>query len=333
MITSPPSQRTRRLDPQPPLKGKKWSRAAGLHIPKATEKPIAWPEEMKWSLPAGRLIRLDSTSLIDIPFFTSLNYDIRRAIYDTILAEAGFRQVIACPSITRTGPVKQLYGRYLIAKKCDADELKTGIACGHWECYDAHQKKEGLAEPEYRLGDLLGLMKTCKFGYLEMSDYIYSSVTFGFTTFSEMHLFVDRTPEMLLRKIRTVAFIAHVLPRNAKTCLDFIQGEYFSEEDVALIQRFQRLKKLEVNFYPSMILAASNQLPKITKPLEKVEVENVVLRVPSILYSRQSVGYPLPSAKGIHDTERLSLERPAVLTSEVEGKCQAYDCRPTGQFH
>jgi hypothetical protein len=104
---------------------------------------------------------------------------------------------------------------------------------------------------------------------------------------------------------------------------------------MALMQRFQCLQKLEVNFYPSMILAASNQLPKITKPLEEKidKVENVVLRVPSILYSRQSAGYPLPSAKGIRDTERQRLERPAILTSEVEGKCQAYDCRPTGQLH
>ena len=298
-----------------------------LRIPEATEKPITWPAEMKWTLPVGRLIRLDSACPVDVPFFTSLNYDVRRAVYDMILRDAGFRQNIGCPSVTRTGPVKELYGRYLISRKCGDDGFKTTLACGHWECHDAREAENKDSDTALRLGDLVAMMKTCKFGYLEISEHIYRSITFTFATFSEMGVFLDRTSESLLRRIRTVAFIAHVLPKNTKACLDFIQGDYFQEGDIALLKRFPKLQRLEVNFYPSLILAASNKLPKIVKPLEQLEdVENIVLRVPSMLYCREAAGCPLPPANRLRDSDRFRLERPGVLTSEGHRGCRAYWC-------
>ncbi|KAK0648439.1 hypothetical protein B0T16DRAFT_115309 [Cercophora newfieldiana] len=300
-----------------------------LRVPEATEKPITWPEEMKWTLPVGRLIRLDSSRPLDTPFFTKLNYDVRRAIYDTILLDAGFRQNIGCPSVTRTGPVKELYGRYLISRKCDDDEFDITLACGHWECHDAKHNAGCKQEPQLRLGDLVAMMRTCKFGYLEISEHIYRSVTFTFSTFSEMRVFMDRTPESLLRNIRTVAFIAHVLSKDAKVCFDFIKGEYFQEDDMAVLKRFPKLQRLEVNFYPSLILAASNELPAIVKPLEQLQnVDNIVLRVPSMIYCRDTAATSraLPPANRLCDTDNMRLERPGVLTSEWQRGCRAYWC-------
>ncbi|KAK0624341.1 hypothetical protein B0T14DRAFT_426168 [Immersiella caudata] len=172
-------------------------------------------------------------------------------------------------------------------------------------------------------------MKTCKFGYLEISEHIYRSITFTFANFSEMGVFIDRTSESLLRRIRTVAFVSHVLPKNTKACFDFIKGEYFQEEDIATLKRFPKLQRLEVNFYPSLILAASNELPAIVKPLEQLgNVDNVVLRVPSMIYSRESesVSRTLPPANRLRDTDRLRLERPGVLTGEWQRGCRAYWC-------
>ncbi|KAK4446113.1 hypothetical protein QBC34DRAFT_305678 [Podospora aff. communis PSN243] len=300
-----------------------------LRIPEPTEKPIAWPDDMQWTLPVGRLIRLDSTCPVAVPFFTSLNYDVRRAIYDVILRDAGFRQSIACPSVTRTGPVKELYGRYLISRKCDDEEFSNTLACGHWECYDAKEKAGAVQKPQLRVADLVAMMKTCKFAYLEISEHIYRSVTFTFSNFTEMGIFIDRTSELLLRRIRTVAFVSHVLPKNTKACFDFIKGEYFQEDDIAVLKRFPKLQRLEVNFYPSLILAASNELPAIVKPLDQLDnVENIVLRVPSMIYSRESesICRTLPPANRIRDTDILRLERPGLLTSEWQRGCRAYWC-------
>ena len=295
-----------------------------LPAPPLDTKPISWPTEFKRAPSASsRPIRLEPSVAIDVRFFSSLNYDARRAIYDIFLQQAGFRQLISCPSITRTGPAKELFRRYLVSSMCSRAALESTLVCGHYEC---NQTKGGAEEPEFRLADLVALMRTCKFAYLEVSEYLYRTVVFAFSSFRVMEVFLDRTPASILAKIRAVAFIAHMLPQDAQACQRFIKGEYFQTEEkdgIALFKRFTHLERLEINFFPSLILALSNRLPEVVKPLSQLShISDIVLRVPNMVFSARGAELPLASRLG--QSKGFVLERPSVAMTAAQQCCNAY---------
>jgi len=313
--------------PSPPRRRQARRRSPRLPLPDAaTSKSTAWLDEINRHLPTPRLIRLDSTRPVDAPFFTILNYDVRRIIYDTLLSGAGFHQHIFCPSLMRMGRAKELYTRYLVASECPESNFVSALACGHWECErdnSLHRPK-----PQYDLADLLSLMLASKFSYLEVSDHVYNSITFIFGSFREVAVFIDRTSELLLSRIRTIALIAHALPWDTKACYDFIRGAYFqtdTEDVIALLRRFTGLEKLDVNFFPSPMLAASTQLDEIVKPLALVpEAVDVTVRLPIMMYGRgPDDDMYLPIAPKLADGARFKLVRPSMNSSDADGYCKA----------
>ncbi|KAK0724999.1 hypothetical protein B0H67DRAFT_119526 [Lasiosphaeris hirsuta] len=132
--------------------------------PDTSQLPILWPTELKSPPPADRLAGLEWSMPTNTLFFTKLNYDVRRAIYDVMLADIGTRQNIFCPSITRSTQAKELFSQYLVSKKCDGPTFKTALACGHSDCDEATAGDDGETASEYRMADLIALMGTCKFG-------------------------------------------------------------------------------------------------------------------------------------------------------------------------
>ncbi|KAK3376284.1 hypothetical protein B0T24DRAFT_217491 [Lasiosphaeria ovina] len=304
-------------------------------------KPIAWPEDFKRTLPVGRLIRLESSAPIEVPFFTSLPYDVRREVYDIMLRDAGFRQHVFCPSICRVTLARELFTRYLVCKKCDDDTFQAGTVCGHWQCED-HNNTPGTAaatppaagDANFQLSDLISLMKTCKFGYLEVSEYFYRSITFTFASFPELRVFLERLPATALSRVRSVAFIAHMLPHDPQACQRFIGGEYFEtaeaaagaggENHMALFKRIPNLKVLDINFFPSLILALSTRLVDVVRPLQQLpDSTRVTVRIPNMVYSGISeIG--LPTASRLGEGANFTLKRPNVAASSVQQNCRAY---------
>ncbi|RYP34272.1 hypothetical protein DL766_003089 [Monosporascus sp. MC13-8B] len=119
VITSPSPRPAKRAEVsqrrQTPTSGKQ----VPLRVPESETKRVSWPEEFKWVLPLDRLARLESSAPIDVSFFTSLNYDARRTVYDAFWQEAGLRQLIFCPSISRTKQAKEMHNCYTISTKRD----------------------------------------------------------------------------------------------------------------------------------------------------------------------------------------------------------------------
>lgn len=301
-----------------------------LHNLDISLQPILWPTELKLPPPVDRLAGLGWSIPTDTLFFTQLNYDVRRVIYDIMLADIGTQQHIFCPSITRSTQARELFSQYLVSKKCDGPSFKATLACGHWDCDRAKAGDDGETASEYRMADLIALMGTCKFGYLEVSQYVYRSITFTFSTFPAMGAFIDRTPLSVIEKIRSVAFIAHILPQNSKACQRFINdGEYFQTEDqdaIALFKRFCGLELLEVNFFPSLILAQETCMSKVVKPLDQlcdVPGLNVVVRVPNMCYGvATEVGLPLASR--LSSSGRFAVQRPVVVANQAKLVCKGY---------
>ncbi|KAK0725000.1 hypothetical protein B0H67DRAFT_481180, partial [Lasiosphaeris hirsuta] len=166
--------------------------------------------------------------------------------------------------------------------------------------------------------------------YLEVSQYVYRSITFTFATFPAMGAFLDRTPLSVIEKIRSVAFIAHILPQTPKAVKNFIyNSEYFQTEDqdaIALFKRFRRLERLEVNFYPSFFLAQETRMCEVLKPLDQLCDDpnlNVVVRVPSITYP-VATGVSLPLASRIKGSGRFTVQRPVVVGSQCKTICKGY---------
>ena len=333
---SSPSPRVRRCPfprPETPRtrnRGRPRRRRHILHAP--VVQPITWPEEFKQAAPTGRPICLDSSTPFDAAFFTNLHYDARLAVYGIILAGAGFHQHIFCPSVSRAvagGQVRQLYDRYLVSRKVVDLGLISTLACGHLGCEIEAPRRAGGREHRYGVGDLLALAKTCRFAYLEITDYLYRTVTFTFASFAEMRAFIDYTPASLLNKIRKVAFIAHALPLDPKVCMDFIQGSFFQreggEDAIELFKRFGELRRLEVNFYPSPNLAISWELGSLLKPLEQMRgfvEEDVIVRLPWMMYGGASVA--LPATPRIPSDGGIRLERPGMRAGTPGEMCKAY---------
>lgn len=317
-------------------------RPTHLHtsLPAPSEsKPLAWLPDRKRSLPVGRPIQLDSNSTIESPFFTHLHYDVRRAIYTTILADTGFRQHIFCPSVSRMGNNRHLiYTRYLVAKGCSDVGFEGGAICGHWECENARDDDEGSKKSlGLSASDLVALMRTSKFAYLEISEFLYNSVTFTFSSFPEMTAFIDNTPASIVQRIRFVAFIAHVMPSDPKACMGFLQGTYFETEDpemdgIEMFNRFPNLRRLEVNFFPSMFLAISDQMQEIIRPLERVQKNTeVVVRVPEMLYPKLDGGkateylyLPFSWTEPEDGEKRFKVLRPGIMAGSAMQRCKAY---------
>jgi hypothetical protein len=127
---------------------------------------IAWPANLtrKQAATARSKIELDPSTLDNLPHLFRLPYDIRHKIYSLILEDAGTRQHIFCPSVSRRKIPRELQPRYVSSEKyTDSD---GGYVCGHYEC-----KKAGwpfrVKTPSvgFRLADLNALMRTNKFAY------------------------------------------------------------------------------------------------------------------------------------------------------------------------
>lgn len=295
-------------------------------IPDTSPKPISWPVEFKRALPAGRLIRLDSTHLgDDSPFFQLLNYDCRRLIYDAFL-KSRFRQHILCPSVARTGQAKEFFSHFTSSKTCPDTRFANMLACGHWDCLKAEKGEDD--ESDVRLVDLVAFMRTSKFAYLEISEYLYRTMVFTFSSIPEMRAFVETTPETMLDRVRFVSFIAHTQPQDPQACQQFIKGEYFQTkaqgDAVELFRRFSNMERLEISFFPSLIIALSNQLREVVKPLTEIpESTEIVVRVPKMRYQGcADVG--LPPVEGLANLGRFKILRPVVTASDAESHCKAY---------
>ncbi|KAK3939637.1 hypothetical protein QBC46DRAFT_342361 [Diplogelasinospora grovesii] len=308
-------------------------------------KRIIWPEIKPTIVPTKpRLLKLTPSSVvatIEDSFFTSLPYDVRRYIYDAILAGAGRRQHIFCPSACppRAGPLFTWgsENRYLRAKRCDDTDFENAVACGHWECELARARDEKVfGENKLGLGDLVRLMQTCKFVYLEVSEFLYRSTTFVFASFPELQAFTKTINPAYLANVRSVAFVIHADSGDAQLCQRFIKGEFFEtegENSLDILKEIPKLQRLEVNLFPSLILAISTQLHKILDPLTRLHdtVPNVIVRVPAIVFATlgEESAEMLP---GTHRVMRrlkvknggFTLKRPFVAASLAQKRCKAY---------
>ena len=94
--------------------------------------------------------------------------------------------------------------------------------------------------------------------YREVAHFIYSQTTFMFASFSELEAFLDWIDPEAALSIRSVAFIAHMLPEGAEQCSDLIKGHYFRGtgwDHVALFRRMPNLATLDLRFFPSVMLS------------------------------------------------------------------------------
>ncbi|KAK1830944.1 hypothetical protein QBC39DRAFT_259643 [Podospora conica] len=171
-------------------------------------------------------------------------------------------------------------------------------------------------------------MRTSKFAYLEISEYLYRTMVFTFSSIPEMRAFVETTPETTHARVRFVSFIAHTHPEDPQACQRFINGEYFQTEahgdSVELFRRFVNAERLEISFFPSFIIAMSDKIPEMVKPLAEIpESTEIVVRVPSMRYrGRADVAFPI--VKGLHDSGRFKFLRPDVAAYDSDRHCKLY---------
>ncbi|KAK3367898.1 hypothetical protein B0H63DRAFT_536029, partial [Podospora didyma] len=169
--------------------------------------------------------------------------------------------------------------------------------------------------------------------YLEVSEFFYRSVTFTFSTFQELHAFVDRVPAVPLSRVRSMAFIAHMPPMNPQACQRFLDGEYFvteaGENDALLFTRVPNLEVLHVTFFPSIILAMSQKLYEVVEPLRQLpEKLDITLRIPRMEYGNTSV-VSLPISSRLPEGEgrgRFTIKRPSMRANDrvVMGDCREH---------
>ncbi|KAL2151677.1 hypothetical protein VTH82DRAFT_6775 [Thermothelomyces myriococcoides] len=325
MITSPCAQCPGKKNGSSP-RSRKRQKQIGLATPRQQQidnKPIVWPAELTRQKPARRKITISQATLEQLPPFFFLPLEIRYYIYGLMLQEAGKRQHIFCPSVSRRGLPTTLQPRYLLSKSC-CDT--TDISCGHYEC--EHARSDGNAG-RVGLADFVSLMLTCKFAYQEVSQYLYSETNFVFSSFGELGAFLDWIDPETALLIRSVTFIAHMLPTGVEHCKELIEGNFFrgaGRDHVALFQRMTNLRKLDIRFFPSAMLAFTNKFPDIMRPLEELP-RTVAIRVvlPRIYYRLDRSGDGLPFLeRGGTGASFYSMTRPVVCDGIGPNGCEIY---------
>ncbi|KAL2163797.1 hypothetical protein VTH06DRAFT_5856 [Thermothelomyces fergusii] len=293
------------------------------------DKPIVWPAELARPRPARRKITIPQAAFQNRPPFFCLPLDIRHHVYSLMLQESGRRQHIFCPSVSRRGLPTALHLRYLLSKSCCDTNI---ISCGHYECEnarsDGNTSRAGLA-------DFVALMLTSKFAYQEVSHFLYSEITFTFAGFGELGAFLDWiNPETAL-SIRSVTFIAHMLPRGTEHCKELIEGNYFrgaGRDHVALFRRMPNLCRLDVHFFPSAMLAFTTTFADMMRPLEELApAVAVAVVLPRIYYRLDRSGDGLPFLGRATTTTTAaaappfySMTRPVVWAGVGATGCEAY---------
>jgi hypothetical protein len=172
--------------------------------------------------------------------------------------------------------------------------------------------------------------------YLEVSEFLYRSTTFVFASFPELQAFTKTINPAYLANVRSVAFVIHADSGDARLCQRFIKGEFFEtegENSLDILKEIPRLQRLEVNLFPSLILAISTQLHKILDPLTRLHdtVPNVIVRVPAIVFATlgEESAEMLPGTQRVMRRLKLknggfTLRRPLVAASLAQKRCKAY---------
>ncbi|KAK3302933.1 uncharacterized protein B0T15DRAFT_437981 [Chaetomium strumarium] len=273
-------------------------------------------------------IELDPAALDSLPQLFRLPYDIRHKIYRLILDDAGTRQHIFCPSVSRRRMPRELQPRYLLSEKfTDSDGY---YVCGHYECQRAGWAfRVEAPSVGFRLGDLNALMKTNKFAYQEISHFMYASINFHFATFRELGAFLDWISPDTIPSIQFITFIAHMLPDGTEHCKELIEGKYFrgiDRDHVALFKRMPSLRSLEITFFPNIMLSFTTRFTSIMKPLEELaKTTEIKVILPKIFYNKDKSGQGLPLTRGYNEkTAFYSLTRPEYLGRNRLSGCEAY---------
>ncbi|KAL2185862.1 hypothetical protein L209DRAFT_754330 [Thermothelomyces heterothallicus CBS 203.75] len=323
MIASPCVSRPGKKNGNSP-RVRKRQKPIALTVPgQQIAKPIVWPVELTRQTPARRKITIPQTAFEQLPPLFALPLDIRHHIYSLMLQEAGKRQHIFCPSVSRRGLPTALQLRYLLSKSCYDT---NNVSCGHYECEHVHSdrdtKRAGLA-------GFVALMLTCKFAYQEVSHFLYSETTFTFPGFGELDAFLDWiSPETAL-SIRSVTFIAHMLPNGTEHCKELIEGNYFrgaGRDHVALFRRMPNLRKLDIRFFPSAMLAFTTKFVDMMKPLEELpRTVAIGVVLPRVYYRQDRSGDGLPFVGRFGaGASFYSVARPVVFAGVVATSCEVY---------
>ncbi|KAK4141526.1 uncharacterized protein C8A04DRAFT_14019 [Dichotomopilus funicola] len=348
MTTPPPF--TRALPPTTPttpspgtqkpryhLRSRKRQKPLAQRIPQsAAPTPIVWPVELSRNNNGERQkIQIDPDCAAGLPRFFTLPLDIRRHIYGIMLEDAGKDQHIFCPSVARRGVPNQLHLQYLQHMRCSGSETRS---CGHHDCERASAASKDSPSTDRSLGDFVSLMTTCKFGYQEVAHFLYSQTRFHFASFRELGAFLDWiNPEAALC-IRQVTFVAHIHPDDNEHCQELINGNFFRTPDsiedgegdhVALFRRMTNLQTLNINFYPSAMLAFSTTLSAMMEPLEGLAQDisaTVNVDIPRMYYRKGKKGNGLPFVGDLEKKKKTYILTRS--TVQVEGSaaigCQAY---------
>ncbi|KAK4233924.1 hypothetical protein C8A03DRAFT_47633 [Achaetomium macrosporum] len=295
-----------------------------------TSGDIAWPVNLTRhkTVAARSRIELDPSALANLPQFFRLPFDIRHKIYSLILEDAGARQHIFCPSVSRRRMPSELQPQYLLSEKCAGSN--GSYVCGHYECQKAGWAFRVNSPPVgFRLADLNALMRTSKFAYQEVSHFLYASITFNFATFRELGAFLDWISPETVPSIQSITFIAHMLPDGTEHCKDLIEGNYFQGVDrdhVALFKRMPNLKSLEITFFPNVMLSFTTRFIDIMKPLEELsKTTKIKVILPKMFYNQDKSGQGLPLIRGYDEsTAFYSLTRPEAPGRHRLSGCEAY---------
>lgn len=130
----------------------------------------------------------------------------------------------------------------------------------------------------------------------------------------------------MVPSIRSIHLIAHLIPDSTEHCTHLIQGHYFRGADwdhVALLRRMPGLGRLEIDFYPSLVLCFTLRFREMMEPLrELAELTVICVRLPRIFYDKDKKGKGLPLVQEGRDrTAFYSLTR---LEARGVGSCKAY---------
>ncbi|AEO60333.1 hypothetical protein MYCTH_103134 [Thermothelomyces thermophilus ATCC 42464] len=165
--------------------------------------------------------------------------------------------------------------------------------------------------------------------YQEVSHFLYSETTFTFAGFGELDAFLDWiSPETAL-SIRSVTFIAHMLPNGTEHCKELIGGNYFrgaGRDHVALFRRMPNLRKLDIHFFPSAMLAFTTQFVDMMKPLEELpRTVAIGVVLPRVYYKQDRSGDGLPFVGRFGaGASFYSVARPVIFAGVVATSCEAY---------
>ncbi|KAH6649438.1 hypothetical protein F5144DRAFT_634905 [Chaetomium tenue] len=166
--------------------------------------------------------------------------------------------------------------------------------------------------------------------YREVAHFLYRQTTFTFASFGELETFLDWiNPETAL-SIRSVAFIAHMLPEGTEHCKELIKGHYFRGtgwDHVALFQRMPNLATLDIRFFPSVMLSFTTKFAEIMEPLRDLPAHtDIRVALPRMYYNKDRTGRGLPFVRDLaHGRPSFySLTRAVASVEQATSGCEAY---------